>query len=213
MTAAEILRDSAAAGVTLKLSATGSIKATGTQAAVSRWLEPIRANKAGIVALLSEDANEKPRTASRWLIHFADREPLEVALSPAVSHAETLASYPEALAAEPIEPGRRQPDALLTARQEGMIRAWLGQIDETDGEIVASVLQQCRHDEDARAYYLDRALDAVTDDFDDRRSCHQCSNLRCGVCIVAEPGGRVPAIRGHTPVAPAMLRRCGGYAP
>jgi hypothetical protein len=30
MTAAEILRDSAAAGVTLKLSATGSIKATGT---------------------------------------------------------------------------------------------------------------------------------------------------------------------------------------
>jgi hypothetical protein len=76
-------------------------------------------------------------------------------LSPAVSHAETLASYPEALAAEPIEPGRRQPDALLTARQEGMIRAWLGQIDETDGEIVASVLQQCRHDEDARAYYLD----------------------------------------------------------
>ena len=39
----------------------------------------------------------------RWLIHFADRNPLEVAFSPALSHAEVLASYPDALAAEPFE--------------------------------------------------------------------------------------------------------------
>ena len=51
------------------------------------------------------------------------------------------------------------------------------------------------------------------DDLDDRRSCHQCSNLQAGACIVAKPGGLVSAIRGYRPAAPAMLRRCCGYAP
>ena len=39
----------------------------------------------------------------RWLLHFADREPLTVAFSPAATHAEVLDAYPDALAAEPIE--------------------------------------------------------------------------------------------------------------
>ncbi len=49
----------------------------------------------------------------RWLIHFPDRNPLEVAFSPEASHAEVLDCYPDALAAEPIEPDRRQPGAPL----------------------------------------------------------------------------------------------------
>jgi len=42
-------------------------------------------------------------TSYRWLIHFADRNPLEVAFSPAASHAEVLDAYPDALAVEPLE--------------------------------------------------------------------------------------------------------------
>ena len=38
----------------------------------------------------------------RWRIHFADRNPLEVAFSPEATHAEVLDFYPSALAAEPV---------------------------------------------------------------------------------------------------------------
>lgn len=164
MSAAAILRETAAAGVSLSLSATGTIKAAGEQGAVTRWLPTIKKNKAGIVALLAEVANEKPFGASRWLIHFSDRNPLEVAFSPAATHAEVLASYPSALAAEPIEPGQRQPDTLLTDDQEAAVLAWLAAIGETDEAIIGDVLRQCRQDEDARRYFLGRAGDAVPDD-------------------------------------------------
>ena len=106
MSAAAVLREAAAAGVTLSLSGTGTIKAAGERDVVDRWLVAIRTNKAGIVALLAgndDAANDSARKAWRWLIHFADRNPLEVAFSPALSHAEVLASYPDALAAEPFE--------------------------------------------------------------------------------------------------------------
>ena len=36
-----------------------------------------------------------------WWIHFPDREPLEVIFAPGQTHAEVLAIYPAALAAEP----------------------------------------------------------------------------------------------------------------
>ncbi len=52
-------------------------------------------------------------SAWRWLVHFPDRNPLEVAFSPEASHAEVLDFYPDALAAEPIDPGRRRPGAPL----------------------------------------------------------------------------------------------------
>ena len=210
MSAAAILRDSAAAGVTLSLSATGTIKATGDQSAMDLWLPAIRAHKPGIVALLAEGANDKLYKAARfWLLHFPDREPLTVAFSPAASHAEVLAIYPAALAAEPIEPGRRQPDTLLAGDQEAAVLAWLAAIGETDDATIADVLTRCRRDADARAYYLSRAGYAVTDD--DRRCCRQCGNLRSGVCVVARPGGQVSAIRGYRPASPDMPQRCAGY--
>ena len=47
-----ILQRSTAEGVTLALTATGLIRATGDKLAVSRWTPLIRANKPGIVAIL-----------------------------------------------------------------------------------------------------------------------------------------------------------------
>ena len=43
-----------------------------------------------------------PVRATRWLIHFLDRQPTETWFSPAVTHDEALAAYPDAVAAEPI---------------------------------------------------------------------------------------------------------------
>lgn len=37
-----------------------------------------------------------------WLIHFTDRDPVQVAMWPPCNHAGALASYPKAIAAEPI---------------------------------------------------------------------------------------------------------------
>ena len=43
-----------------------------------------------------------PLQATRWLLHFTDRDPVEVHFAPAVDHDEALAGYPDALAAEPL---------------------------------------------------------------------------------------------------------------
>lgn len=55
--------------------------------------------------------------AQRWVIHFADRDPLEVTFAPAVTHAEALASYRCGVAAEPIpeSPGVMIPPDLTEA--------------------------------------------------------------------------------------------------
>ncbi|MEF8755084.1 MAG: hypothetical protein V5B60_14340 [Accumulibacter sp.] len=101
--------------------------------------------------------------SGRWWLHFADRNPLTVAFSPAATHAEVLEAYPAALAAEPIEPGRQQSDALLADDQEEAIVAWLAAIAETDRAIIDDVLALCRHDGDARQYFLGRAANADPD--------------------------------------------------
>ena len=69
--------------------------------------------------------------ASRWLIHYPDREPLEVACYPDATHAEILERHPDAVAAEPFPDDRRTCDQcanLLARRCQAAKR----------GEIVAS---------------------------------------------------------------------------
>jgi hypothetical protein len=167
----------------------------------------------------SKNSSSNPceqQTESRsWLLHFPDREPLTVAFTPAASHTEALASYPSALAAEPIEPGRRSGNGnpVMAGDQEAEIRSWLAAIGETDQEANAEVLTRCRQDEDARRYFLDRAGEVASDgETDDRRNCVQCGNLRGGVCVVARPGGLVSAIRGYRPVT-SILQRCLAFLP
>jgi hypothetical protein len=113
-----------------------------------------------------------------------------------------------ALAAEPIEPGRRQPGAPLAGDQEAAIRAWLVTIGETDQATIAEVLTWCRQDEDVRRYF-GRAGEIPADD---RRRCNQCGNLHGAVCIIAKPGGVVSAIVGYRPVQ-GIPQRCAGYKP
>ena len=57
-------------------------------------------------------------TASRWwLIHYPDRNPVEVASFPPATHAEVLERHPDAIAAEPIKQAIAEP-------------AWNREIDE-----------------------------------------------------------------------------------
>jgi len=108
MNPATIIQELQVDGVSLTLSPSGTIKATGDGAAVNRWLTVIREHKTALVETLraANDNTNQPDTAISfaWLIHFTDRDPLTVSFSPEVTHAEALASYPDAVAAEPLAP-------------------------------------------------------------------------------------------------------------
>ncbi|MBK7813135.1 MAG: hypothetical protein IPJ52_01900 [Rhodocyclaceae bacterium] len=124
---------------------------------MNRWLAPIREHKAGIIEALKVGAGV---TASTWwLLHYPDRDPLEVACCPEATHAEILERHPDAVAAEPFTPTIRQPSAPMTAEEETVIRAWLALIEETDPATIAEVIGQCQRDADARDYFTGRAAE------------------------------------------------------
>ena len=154
-------------------------------------------------------------TASRWwLIHYPDRDPVEVACCPEATHADILERHPDAVAAEPFTPTIRQASAPLTASEETAIRAWLALIEETDPATIAEVISQCQRDADARDYFTRRAAAELPkpDPFpDDRRTCDQCANLIARRCQAAKRG-EIVASRNYEPIRD-LPRRCEGYAP
>lgn len=154
-------------------------------------------------------------TASRWwLIHYPDRDPVEVACCPEATHADILERHPDAVAAEPFTPTIRQPSAPLTASEETAIRAWLALIEETDPATIAEVIGQCQRDADVRDYFTGRAAVELLkpDPFpDDRRTCDQCANLIARRCQAAKRG-EIVASRNYEPIHD-LSRRCEGYAP
>lgn len=154
-------------------------------------------------------------TASRWwLIHYPDRDPVEISCTPPATHADILERHPDAVAAEPFTPTIRQPSAPLTASDETAIRAWLALIEETDPATIAEVIGQCQRDADARDYFTGRAAAELPkpDPFpDDRRTCEQCANLIARRCQAAKRG-EIVASRNYEPIRD-LPRRCEGYAP
>ena len=89
-----------------------------------------------------------------WLIHFIDRDPLELAYYPAANLAEILERHPDAVAAEPFNAPVRRPAAPMTANEELAIREWLALIEETDPATIAEVMGQCQQDADARDFFI-----------------------------------------------------------
>mgnify|MGYP001767262137 CR=1 FL=1 len=157
----------------------------------------------------------KTATASRWwLLHYPERDPVEVTCCPEASHAEMLERHPDAVAAEPFTPTIRQPSAPLTASEETAIRAWLALIEETDPATIAEVIGQCQRDADARDYFTGRAAAELPKPApfpDDRRTCDQCANLIARRCQAAKRG-EIVASRNYEPIRD-LPRRCEGYAP
>lgn len=68
--------------------------------------------------------------ASHWLIHFADRDPVEAWFAPAASHAEVLAQHPDAVAAEPVP--ERVSTRAATAREHAELLALISAIYAAD---------------------------------------------------------------------------------
>ena len=62
----------------------------------------------------ADAGGDPPGKAWRWLIHFADRNPVEVAFSPEATHVEVLDIYPSALAAEPMTELRQGSSVLAS---------------------------------------------------------------------------------------------------
>lgn len=142
------------------------------------------------------------------LAHVATATPATLATQEAAS-AGTVAQVATVAVAKP-----QPPATAMTAEEEAAIRAWLANIKETDADIIGEVLDQCRADVAARAYFLWRADELprrITDD-DDRRYCAQCTNLApSGLCLAAQRG-EITASRTYRPVDD-LPRRCEGYAP
>lgn len=88
MTPTAIIREALSEGVKLTLSTAGTIKATGDDAAVGRWVAVIREHKAEIVDVLKVGAGDttpasltaKDETAIRaWLAHIEESDPVTIA--------------------------------------------------------------------------------------------------------------------------------------
>ena len=108
-------------------------------------------------------AGESTTGSCWWLIHYAERDPVEVACCPEAAHAEILERYPDAIAVESFEPNVRQPSDPMTTEEEKAIRAWLELIEETDPNTIAEALRQCRRDADVREYFTKRAAAELPD--------------------------------------------------
>lgn len=63
----------------------------------------VQNNKGQLDSCESQAIGIAPSTrASSWVLHFLDREPVEVWFSPAITHEEALAAYPDAVGTEPV---------------------------------------------------------------------------------------------------------------
>ncbi len=128
MTPTTIVREARADGVRLTLSTFGTIKASGDSAAVNRWVAVIRERKAEIIDALKVSSGDMATGSRWWLIHYRDRDPVETAFDPAVTHAELLKWNRDAVAAELWA----LATASLPSEAKATIRRWLALVGEAD---------------------------------------------------------------------------------
>ncbi|MCP4992665.1 MAG: hypothetical protein GY934_02590 [Gammaproteobacteria bacterium] len=108
-----------------------------------------------------------------------------------------------------------EPPPKLPSEAETSIRAYLLHIDETNPTTITEVINKCRTDNEARAYFIKLADEVpipTSFDDDDRRHCYECSNFtQSGLCLAARrreiKASRTFYPLDHTP------KRCEGYAP
>jgi hypothetical protein len=82
------------------------------------------------------DVTADDARADSWLLHFVDREPAAVTFAPAVTHADALARYPGAVAAQPMpEPSPGALPADVAGRIDECIAADLYR--DEDRELLA----------------------------------------------------------------------------
>jgi hypothetical protein len=134
MTSLAIIRNAQNDGVKLSLSPLGTIKATGGQEAMTRWLPTIREHKAEIIDTL--EAFEERAAIYEHEAGFSREEAERMAIAGVTGGA---------------------PATPMTAKDETAIRVWLARIEETDPQNIADTLALCQRDQEARACFLRRA--------------------------------------------------------
>lgn len=166
-----------------------------------------------------EDITENTRHF-RWLIHFPDRDPVETTCLPEPTHAEVLAMYPDATAAEPMpeQSNNRHNNRRNNQHkpeQEAELRALVASVGVAYGftpteqqEALALALWDV--DAALQSYRAMLAEQNIILNHDDRRRCDQCANLSHGRKCAAWQA--VGAIRGYAPVQD-QPKRCEGYVP
>lgn len=162
MTAETLIERARADGVGLMLTPAGTLKLTGEQEKVHRWLGVLRQHKPAIVeALRAETTSTTPTTerATTWRIRYIDGTERVIAFFPAKTREEVLHAEAGAVEAAAHAPGKTPPERPLLEDERTRIRRWLELIGETDPATIARVLAAAAEDSTARHYYLERFRD------------------------------------------------------
>ena len=149
-------------GLHLSAANDGHLHYRGKQDVVTRWLPTLKAHKSEILAALTA-ANDPPigfdgglereqAEHEAWRILLRDGTLLTAYYTPPKSRTQVLAAVPDVADLEPLPAA--EPTGELSRRDESDLRAWLALIGETDEAMICAVLEQCRADSEARAYYL-----------------------------------------------------------
>lgn len=171
MTPAAIIQRVREEGVTLALTLSGTIKASGDGAKVNRWLPVIRGNKSGIVAALQETANDRA-THYCWSIAFPNLPAITVAITQEATHAEVAAIYPGARVEPLPDPTRRKTTLAEADELRELVVLILADADE--GERVEALNVALADPEAALMSFRVLAAElkpGPLPDPDDRRTC------------------------------------------
>jgi len=131
MSLADLIR-----GTSKRESADVATVTLATPATVSPPIRPSVATVATVTVAIA--TKHESASASLWLLHFHDLDPVTVAFAPAVDHAGALAAYPQAVAAEPIPEAAEPVSADLAALFDACERA--GLYDEADRAALPAML-------------------------------------------------------------------------
>ena len=131
-----------------------------------------------------------PVRATRWLIHFLDCEPMEVHFAPAADHAEALAAYRDAVAAEPIRERTDTRTATVIERDELLALVEAVYAGDTDAD---------------RA----EALDAALADPEGALQCYRAIAAERGITAAAMREVRTPVRNDvRTETTPTGCKTC-----
>lgn len=149
-----------------------------------------------------------------WLLHYPNRDPVQLVSTPPATLAQILKQHPEAVAAEPFEWPHPEPALTLEADRS----CWPHSQAMNSGEIDTFTARLGRFTDKGMAYDQAEALaDKLVQrdrEGDDRRLCLECRHLqgagrwRCGNWQQADV-----AREGLARDLVLMLQRCDGYHP
>ena len=154
-----------------------------------------------------------------WLLHYPDRDPVQLVSHPPATLAQILQQHPEAMAAEPMsEPQRYAPHPAPHLTAEADLACWPHTSAMNSVEIDTFTARLGRFTDKGMAYDQAEALaDKLVQrdrEGDDRRLCLECRHLqgagrwRCGNWHQAGV-----AREGLARDLVLMLQRCDGYHP